>query len=61
MESYGNYDTAVITNLQAWAKRARIYDNLHVTWGKTEFEFINSETGASTKDSYWFIANDIEQ
>ena len=56
-----DYDLAEVTDLQAWAKRARIYDNQHVTWGKTTFEFSNSETKESTTRAYWFIADDFIQ
>lgn len=27
--------------MKAWAKRARIYDNKHVTWGNVDFELKN--------------------
>ena len=28
-----NFDHVKVNELDAWAKRARLYDNKHVTWG----------------------------
>ena len=43
IEKEGDWLDIQIDRLQAWAKRARIYDNKHVTWGNVDFKLENSE------------------
>ena len=37
-----NYDTFKINSLDAWSKRARIYDNKHITWGRLDITLSSS-------------------
>ena len=46
--------------LVAWSKRARIYDNKHVTWGNVKFTIASSARQEKNSYSYWFTVDDVK-
>ena len=39
----------------AWAKRARIYDNKHVTWGNVDFKLENSDQARKSDLKLFYV------
>ena len=46
-----------MTNIEAWAKRARMYDNKHIMWGKVDI----SIPSMNEQLSYRFIVDKVVQ
>ena len=64
VKDFRNYDTFEITELLAWSKQARIYNNEELTWGKVSFKLGVTEANENPdlediEASYWFIIDDI--
>ena len=51
----GDWISVKISEIKAWAKRARIYDNKHVTWGRVDFDLSNSLDGRQEDIKLFFV------
>ena len=54
-----NFDTFKIDELVAMNRRARIYDNIHMTWGKVDFTFSSEDSQERREFSYWYTVSDV--
>ena len=55
------FDRAKVTELDAWAKRARLYDNKHVTWGLVKFELSNESDEDGKDMSFLYTVSNVIQ
>ena len=55
IKAVGDWTSIKIAEIIANAKRARIYDNKHVTWGRVEFELSNSQDGREEDLTLFYV------